>query len=173
MALNTAARIGGSGALLQLGATTVTSLTTTEVAATTGWTTVAQVNNFSPSLDCAEVDVTSLNSGVNREFIPGHLSATLTFSGNLLQSQSTSNVDLVNTTNGLLTVYQGRQTRAWRVILPVAATAVTTTTDQSADWGIVGFLTNLTVNADNGDNAMTVDGTIRVSDSVIVDAAVA
>lgn len=172
MALNTNARIGGSGALLQLGATTVTALDASALAVS-NFTTIAQINNFSPSMECAEVDVTSLNSGLNREFIPGHLSATLSFSGNLLQSQSTATVDLVNTTNGLLTVYQGRQVRAWRIVLPVAATAVTTTTDQTAAWGIVGFVTNLTANADNGDNSMTVDGTIRVSDSVILDATVA
>ena len=173
MALNTQARIGGSGALLQLGATTVTSLTTTDVAAT-NFTTIAQINNLSPSMECAEVDVTSLNSGINREFIPGHLSATLTFQGNLVQSNATTNVDLVNTTSGLLTVYQGRQVRAWRIVLPVApTTAGGTNVDQTAGWGIVGFLTNLSVSADNGDNAMTIDGTIRISDSVIVDAAVA
>lgn len=169
MALNTNARIGSSGALLQLGATTVTSLTTTEVDSTTGWTTIAQINNFNPSMECAEVDVTSLNSGTNREFIPGHLSATLSFSGNLVQSQSTATVDFNNTTNGLLTVYQARQTRAWKIIIPIAATAVTTTTDATMGWGVVGFITSLSASADNGDNAMTIDGTIRVSDSLIVD----
>lgn len=171
MALNTRARIGGSGALLQIGATTVTQLDTNSMAVS-NFTTVAQINNFNPSLDCAEVDVTSLNSGVYREFIPGHLSATLSFSGNAIQEAATTSGDLVNATHGLVNVYQGRQVRAWRIILPVANTTITNA-DQTAAWGVVGFLTNLTVNADNGDNAITFDAAIRVSDSVLFDAAIA
>ena len=159
--------------MLQIGPTTITAVDVSNVALTSGyWTTIAQVNNFNASLECAEVDVTSLNSGLNREFIPGHLSATLTFSGNFVQTNDLdAGVDFVGSA-GHITTYQARQMRCFRALIPLSGTVATNST-MYARWGIVGFFTNLTPTADNGDNAMTYDATIRVADSAIVDAAVA
>lgn len=163
-----AARMGGDGAVLQMGdvlsSLSVTSLTTTFVTVETNFTTLAQVNNVNPVQECAEVDVTSLQSGINREYRPGHLSATLSANLNFVQDLGTSKdgLDLLNT-------IQGREIRAWRLRIPVDPGTVTAATATQFNMGFLGFLTNLSPTCTDDDEPMTADASFRVIDSQFVD----
>jgi len=159
--VNTRPRIGGSGALLKMSAVIGTSVDT----AVSNYTTVGEVLTITPNLECAEVDVTSLNSGVVREFIPGHLSAALSASLNLHQAVATTTHDSLD----LLDVYQGRQHRGWAIVIPLQDSSQVTETGETQSWIFPGFITSYAANIDNGDTAMTCDLGIRVSDSTIVD----
>jgi len=162
--VNTRPRIGGSGALLKMGTTNFTQINTTE-AAISNFTTVGEVLSINPSLECAEVDVTSLNSGVVREFIPGHLSATLSATLNLHQAIATTTHDSLD----LMDVYQGRQHRLWAIVIPLQDSSQITAVDETQNWVFPGFITGYSASIDNGDNAMTAELGIRVSDSTIID----
>ena len=161
--VNTRPRIGGSGALLKMSAVIGTSVDT----AISNYTTIGEVLTINPNLECAEVDVTSLNSGTNREFVPGHLSATLSASLHLHQATATTTHDSLD----LLDVYQGRQHRGWAVVVPLQDSSQITATDETQTWIFPGFITGYSANIDSGDTAMTCDLGIRCSDSIIVDAA--
>lgn len=159
--VNTRPRIGGSGALLKMSAVIGTEVNT----AISNYTTVGEVLSISPSLECAEVDVTSLNSGVIREFIPGHLSATLAATLHLHQATATTTHDSLD----LLDVYQGRQHRGWAIVIPLQDSSQITATDETQNWVFPGFITGYSATIDNGDNAMTAELGIRISDSTIID----
>jgi hypothetical protein len=160
--VNTRPRIGGSGALLKMSAIIGTEVST----AISNYTTVGEVLNINPSLECAEVDITSLNSGVVREYIPGHLSATLSATLHLHQATATTTHDSLD----LLDVYQGRQHRGWAIVIPLQDSSQITATDETQNWIFPGFLTSYSGSITNGDEAMSVDLGIRISDSTIIDA---
>lgn len=162
--VNTRPRIGGSGALLKMGSTNFTQITTTE-AAISNFTTVGEVLTINPNLECAEVDVTSLNSGVYREFIPGHLAATLSATLNLHQAIATTTHDSLD----LMDVYQGRQHRLWAIVIPLQDSSQITATDETQNWVFPAFITGYSVNITNGDEAMTADLGMRISDSIVLD----
>jgi hypothetical protein len=133
----------------------------------TNYVTIGEVLTIAPSLECAEVDITSLNSGVVREFIPGHLSATLSATLYLHQATAATTHDSLD----LLDVYQGRQHRGWAIVIPLQDSSQITAVDETQNWIFPGFITGYSANIDNGDNAMTVDLGIRISDSTIIDSA--
>jgi len=135
--------------------------------AISNYTTVGEVLSISPNLECAEVDITSLNSGTVREFIPGHLAATLSATMHLFQSTSATSV--ANDSLDLMDVYQGRQHRGWAIVIPLQDSSQITAVDETQNWIFPGFITGYSASIDNGDNAMTAELGIRVSDSTIID----
>lgn len=162
------ARIGGDGAFLAMG-DSITSLATATfntayVIADSNFTTVAEVNSVNPSQEVAEVDVTSLNSGILRKYKPGHLSATLSANVHFAQDTGTSKdaLDLLNSA-------QARETRAWRLQLPVDS-GTNTGTNTEFSLGFLGFITNISPTVTDDDEPMAADVTFRVSDSTYVDA---
>lgn len=169
--INNDARIG-DGATLRLGVSTLTSVTTQE--ATSNYTHCGQVLTFNPQLECAEHDVTHMGSGAARQFIPGHLAATVQATLNLIPLINTAHQDTnyygstnVADSDVLLDAYQARAHRNW--IFSVKATSTnTTTTDNNALVAFRGFITNLSWSADR-DTPNTVDLTIRVSDSTMLE----
>lgn len=169
MAINTNAKIG-DGATLLLGVAfggTNTALATNE--ATSNYTSVAQVLTFSPNLECSEHDVTHMASGGVRQWIPGHLSATVQMTINLTPAFGSTN-DTGSDSDVLLDVYQAKTNRKWMFQIP---TARASTSDSSlysvAFWG---FPTSMTMSADR-DAPNTADITIRVADSIMVEQALA
>lgn len=161
-------RIGGDGAILQMGDVisnvAVTALTTAFLIADSNFTTIAEVNNVNAVHECAEVDVTSLNSGILRKFKPGHLSASMSANVNFVQDTGTpkDGIDLLN-------AMQARDVRVWRLQIPVDA-GTNSGTNTEFNFGFVGFLTSVSPSITDEDEPMTADVNFRVSDSTFVDA---
>ena len=169
MAINAElARIGGDGALLYMGNTIAahaeTNVVATHVTSTTLWTALAEVNSVNPVQECADVDVTSLNSGIYRKFKPGHLSATMSANVNFVQDTGTPKDGL-----DLLNDVQARQVRLWKLVVPVDA-GTNTGTNTTFNLGFVGYINNMSPSITDDDEPMTADLTFRVSDSQMVDA---
>lgn len=167
MAINTDAKIGDGGKLLMglAWSSTNTSVATNE--ATSNYTQVAQVLSFNPSLECEEKDVTHMASGGVRQFIPGHLSATVQARVNLVPTltagTSTSEVDH---DNSMVDVWQAKTVRKWMLQIPQATNATTTSSLYSVAY--FGFIRELSMNV-VFDEPNTADVTFRVSDSTVVD----
>lgn len=168
---NRHARIGDL-ATLRLGVSTLTSVATNE--ATTNYTHCAEVLTFNPQMECAEHEVTHMGSSAARQYIPGHLAATIQTTLNLIPQHNTSFVETgyygsTNIANGdvLLDAYQARAHRSWMFSVPCAGTNTSDTNTQVLV-AFRGFITNLSWSVDR-DAPNTVDMTIRVSDSTLVE----
>lgn len=167
MAVNRSARIG-DGATLAVGVSTLTSVVTNE--STSNYTNMGQLLTFNPQMECSEHDVTHTGSGGARQYIPGHLAATVQATLNLVPVQDTSvdgSTSAFMSADAILDVYQGRTHRNFLLGVPTFGTnaADTNTTFYVA---VRGFITNLSWSGDR-DAPATADLTIRVSDSVFQD----
>ena len=162
MAENTLAHIG-DGATLKLGVSTLTSVVTNE--AITNYTSFAQCLTFNPAMVLTEHDVTSMGDSAKRQYIPGHLSATVQATLNLIPYNATHSSGLL--ADDLLDTYQARAHRNWMFEVPQT---VTNTSDTQTTYVVAfrGFITNLSWSVDR-DAPNTADMTIRVSDSAMVD----
>lgn len=158
MALNTYAKIG-DGAVVMLGSTSLTSLVTNE--ATSNYTTVAQVLGFNPTFSVQEHDVTHFQSSGARQYIPGHLDATVSMTLNLVPDID-SGIDF----RALLDLQQAKTSRTWLLRIPQGQTNTSAAT--VSDLAFLGFVTNLNPNVDVN-NPNTLEMTVRVADSTIVD----
>ena len=161
MALNTVAKIGGDGALLYAGPTTITSMTTSVVTATSGWTTFAEVNTINVEPTQAEANVTSLNSGAFEEYVPGHVSCVVSCNANLVEHGTQFD------TRDIIDAWQARTPRCYKVRIPVNST---NTSNGYLAVGFFGFPTGASLSITDGDEAMGQDFNIRVSDSILVEA---
>ena len=162
MALNTYAKTG-DGAFLMLGSTSLTALTTSVT--TNDYTQIAQVLTFNPNLECSEHDVTHMQSGGVRQWIPGHLAATVQVTMNLCPDANTATNDVVDN-RALLDVYQAKTTRYWALRVPQGQT--NTSAPTVSDLVMAAFVTNYNWNVDR-DAVNTADMTLRVADSIIGD----
>lgn len=160
MAVNRNARIG-DGATLRLGVSTLTSVVTNE--ATSNYTNLGQVLTFNPQMERAEHDVTHMGSGTARQYIPGHLSATVQATLNLIPGEIDD-----DGANGeeIFAAYQAGLHRSWIFSVPCSGTNTSDTNTQMLV-AFRGFITNLSWSADR-DAPNTADLTIRVSDSTMV-----
>jgi hypothetical protein len=149
MALTTIAKIG-DGAVLAIHSTAATQVHTV----VTNFVTVAECLTFNANLECSEHDVTSMASAGIRQFIPGHLAATVNATINFLPL--TEDAQLLDT-------YQAKKTCSWLLRIPQAHTTTTL-----SNYLFLGFITGLTFNVDR-DAPNTADITIRVADSVMED----
>ena len=166
MAVNRSAKIG-DGATLGVSSTSLTSVVTNE--STSNYTNLGQCTTFNPQLECSEHDVTHMGSGAARQFIPGHLAATVNATLNLVPAQDTASgqdgsTSVFMNADALLDIYQGRTHRNWLLGVPQYATDTNTVFYVA----FRGFITSLSWGADR-DAPNTADLTIRVSDSAFVD----
>ena len=160
MAVNRNAQIG-DGATLRLGPTSLTSVVTNE--AVSNYTNIGQCLTFNPQMECAEHDVTHMGSGTARQFIPGHVAATVQASVNLIPTELDD--DGLNAEE-VFAAYQARAHRNWIFSVKCSGTNTSDTNTQMLV-AFRGFITNLSWSADR-DAVNTADLTIRVSDSTMV-----
>jgi len=171
MAVDMMARIGDA-ATLRIGVSTLTSVVSNE--ATSNYTTLGEVLTFNPQMECSEHDVTHMGSGAARQFIPGHLAATVQATLNLVPQHNTADIqtsyygstNLFNADH-ILDVYQGREHRNYIMSVTCSGTNTSDTTTRMMV-AFRGFITNLSWSADR-DAVNTADMTIRVSDSTMVE----
>lgn len=166
MAINNFAKIG-DGALLSLGPTTVTTISSAEVV--TNYTNLAQVRSGSLPIGRAEARVTHWQSKFKDQYIPAHADITARFTLNLLPyatAYATNALDGGADFPDLLLIHEPTTgtpvNRAWLLQVPSGDTS-----DTLYAWAFFGFITQLEPSIDV-DNPNSLELALRVPDSIIV-----